>query len=118
LRRARKIAGPQKQARQTLAQKRVGVIEGTAHEAMLRDWFPDIKPVTFSRHEWMFDALKTGSVLMLSLATVCSFSFWLASRSAEECCGFLDGPYVSRAHLGEGLAIAVSPRNARLACGF
>jgi polar amino acid transport system substrate-binding protein len=112
----KEIAGPQTSAA-TLAQKRVGVIEGTAHEAMLRDWFPDIKPVTFSRHEWMFDALKTGSVDAV-FGDALQFSFWLASRSAEECCGFLDGPYVSRAHLGEGLAIAVSPRNARLALAF
>jgi polar amino acid transport system substrate-binding protein len=102
---------------QTLSQKRVGVIDGTAHEAMLRDWFPGIKPVTFSRHEWMLDALKAGNIDAV-FGDGLQFSFWLASQSAEACCGFLDGPYVSRAHLGEGLAIAVSPRNARLAVAF
>ncbi|WP_394690848.1 transporter substrate-binding domain-containing protein [Hoeflea sp.] len=114
---ARKEDAGTEASAQTLAQKRVGVIDGTAHEAMLRDWFPDIKPVTFSSHEWMLDALKAGKIDAV-FGDGLQLSFWLASQSAEACCGFLDGPYVSRTHLGEGLAIAVSPRNARLAVAF
>ncbi len=114
---ARRDSAGAESSAQTLSQKRVGVVDGTAHEAMLRDWFPDIKPVTFSRHEWMFNALKAGNIDAV-FGDGLQFSFWLASQSAEACCGFLDGPYVSRAHLGEGLAIAVNPRNARLAVAF
>lgn len=114
---ARRDSAGAETSAQTLSQKRVGVIDGTAHEAMLRDWFPDIKPVTFSRHEWMLNALKTESIDAV-FGDGLQLSFWLASQSAETCCGFLDGPYISQAHLGEGLAIAVSPRNARLAVAF
>lgn len=114
---ARKEDAGTEASAQTLAQKRVGVIDGTAHEAMLRDWFPDIKPVTFSRHEWMLDALKAGNIDAV-FGDGLQLSFWLASQSAEACCGFLDGPYLSQVHLGEGLAIAVNPRNARLAVAF
>jgi polar amino acid transport system substrate-binding protein len=110
------LAGRDRTA-ETLTEQRVGVMAGTAHEAMLRAWFPDLKPVTFSRQEWMFDALKSGSVAAI-FGDGLQLSFWLASQSAEGCCGFLDGPYVSQRHLGEGLAIAVRPRNARLAVAF
>jgi polar amino acid transport system substrate-binding protein len=112
----KEIAGPRTSAA-TLAQKRVGVIEGTAHEAMSRDWFPDIKPVTFSRHEWMFDALKTGSVDAV-FGDALQFSFWLASRSAEECCGFLDGPYVSRGASGRGPGNRREPAQCKTGLGF
>ena len=97
--------------------RRVGVIDGTAHEAMLRDWFPDIQPVIFSRSEWMFDALKAGTIDAV-FGDGLQLSFWLSSQAADSCCRFFDGPYFSQAHLGEGLAIAVHPRNEDLATAF
>ena len=100
-----------------LSGKRVGVLDGTAHEAMLRDWFADLRPVTFSRPGWMFDALKAGTIDAV-FGDGLQLSFWLSSQSAEDCCRFLDGPYSSQAHLGEGLAIAVRPRNAPLSQAF
>lgn len=113
----RKDAEPGGAGAKALATRRVGVLGGTAHEAMLRDWFPDIRPVTFSRADWMFKALKAGTVDAVFGDGV-QLSFWLSSQTAEACCRFFDGPYFSRAHLGEGLAIAVSPRNASLAKAF
>jgi len=113
----RKDATPGGVSAKVLSAQRVGVVGGTAHEAMLRDWFPGIKPVTFSRPEWMFDALKTGNVDAV-FGDGLQLSFWLSSQTAEACCRFFDGPYFSQAHLGEGLAIAVSPRNAALASAF
>ncbi|MDP3525664.1 MAG: transporter substrate-binding domain-containing protein [Hoeflea sp.] len=101
----------------SLEGRRVGVIGGTAHEAMLRDWFDGIRPVTFSRPEWMFDALKAGKVDAV-FGDGLQLSFWLSSERAEACCRFFDGPYFSQAHLGEGLAIAVHPRNEALATAF
>jgi polar amino acid transport system substrate-binding protein len=100
-----------------LAGKRVGIMDGTAHEAMLRKWFADIRPVTFTRAEWMFDALKTGKIDAV-FGDGLQLSFWLASQAAGSCCGFLDGPFFSQSYLGEGLAIAVSPGNARLVAAF
>jgi polar amino acid transport system substrate-binding protein len=105
-------SSPQGSAK-ALAGKRVGVLGGTAHEAMLRDWFSDLQPVTFSRSEWMFEALKDNTIDAV-FGDGLQLSFWLSSQSAESCCRFLDGPYFSQAHLGEGLAIAVQPRKAPL----
>jgi len=113
----RNDTGPEIDSARALADKRVGVLGGTAHEAMLRDWFSDLKPVTFSRPQWRFEALKAGSIDAV-FGDGLQLSFWLSSQSAQGCCRFLDGPYVSQAHLGEGLAIAVSRRNAPLSQAF
>jgi polar amino acid transport system substrate-binding protein len=90
-----------------LAGKRVGVMDRSAHEAMLRALFPEIKPVTYEREKWMFDGLKTGEVDAVFGDGV-QLSFWLVSNSANDCCAFFDGPYFAPAFLGEGLAIAVT----------
>lgn len=113
----KKDAGLEDGGAGALAGQRVGVLGGTAHEAMLRDWFSEMKPVTFSRPEWMFDALKAGTI-DAAFGDGLQWSFWLSSQSAEDCCRFYDGPYFSQVHLGEGLAIAVSPRNAALSQAF
>jgi len=97
--------------------RRVGVMDGTAHEVLLRDWFTDVKPVIFSRPEWMFDALKAGTVDAV-FGDGLQLSFWLSSQAADSCCRFFDGPYFSQDHLGEGLSIAVHPRNEDLVTGF
>lgn len=113
----RKDANPGGEHAKALGARRVGVMAGTAHEAMLRDWFADLKPVTFARADWMLEALKSGTVEAV-FGDGLQLSFWLSSQAAEDCCRFFDGPYFSEIHLGEGLAIAVSPRNQSLALAF
>lgn len=100
-----------------LSARRVAVMANSAHEAMLRNWFPDILAVTFDRSDWMFDALRKGQVDALFGDGV-QLSFWLSSESAQDCCSFFDGPFLSVDYLGEGLAIAVSPDNQPLADAF
>src|SRR5690606_156807 len=41
---------------------RIGVRQGSAHERLLRDYFPDVKVVAYSKHEWMFGDLKAGKL--------------------------------------------------------
>ena len=100
-----------------LAGKRVGVMARSAHEAMLRTLFPDIKPVTYERENWMFDGLKTGEVEAVFGDGV-QLSFWLVSNAAEDCCGFFDGPYFAPSFLGEGLAIGVTRESPDLVQAF
>nr|WP_276562485.1 transporter substrate-binding domain-containing protein [Hoeflea prorocentri] len=97
--------------------RRVGVITGSAHDAMLRAYFPNIQPVSYERDEWMFDGLKTGEVDAVFGDGV-QLSFWLISNSANECCSYFDGPYFAPNFLGEGLSIAVSRESADLADAF
>lgn len=113
----RKDASLEGSSASAMAGQRIGVLDGTAHEVMVRDLFEDTRPVTFSRQEWMFEALKSGSVDAV-FGDGLQLSFWLSSQSAESCCRFFDGPYFSQVHLGEGLAIAVRPRDAPLRQAF
>ncbi|MEM9107627.1 MAG: transporter substrate-binding domain-containing protein [Pseudomonadota bacterium] len=100
-----------------LAGKRVGVRARSAHEAMLRALFPQIRPVTYDRDTWMFDGLKSGEVDAVFGDGV-QLSFWLVSDAAEDCCRFFDGPYFAPTFLGEGLAIGVTRESSDLAQAF
>ena len=100
-------SGGDEGAAKALAGKRVGVMENSAHEALLRSWFPDMRPVVFSREEWLREALKKGTVDAV-LADGLRLSFFLASPVAEDCCVFFDGPFLAREFLGEGLSIAAA----------
>ncbi len=100
-----------------LAGKRVGVLARTAHEALLRSYFPDVKPVVYDSTGFLFDGLVSGEVEAVFGDGV-QLSFWLGSDAANNCCAFFDGPFFAPAFLGEGLAIAVRRDSPDLALAF
>lgn len=102
---------------QTLDDRRVGVLEGSAHEAMLRDYFQDARPVTYTRQNWMMRDLREGKIDAVFGDGV-RLSFWLGGPETENCCRFAGGPYLSAEFLGVGLAIATSRQNEDLARAF
>nr|WP_036484588.1 transporter substrate-binding domain-containing protein [Nitratireductor basaltis] len=89
-----------------LADGRIGVIAGSAHERMLRNWFPQLQPVTYSRDNWMMADLQAGR-LDAVLGDGLRLSFWLADQDDELCCAFTGEPYFAPEYLGHGLAIAL-----------
>ncbi len=97
--------------------KRTGVMAGTAHEAMLRRYFPAAKTVTFAKAEWLQDALREGKIDGI-FGDGMRLSFWLAGSASQNCCRFAGGPYLAPEFLGAGLAIAVKRDNAVLARAF
>lgn len=92
----------------------VGVIAGTAHEMMLKAFFPDIKPVTFETRETLLAALKDRKV-DAAFADALQLSFWTQSPAAANCCRLFDGPYLSERFLGEGMTIMLGPQGGTLA---
>lgn len=102
---------------QAIAGMRVGVIEGSAHEAMLRDYFEDARPVIYSRQGWMMRDLREGRIDAV-FGDGMRLSFWLAEGEAESCCRFAGGPYLSPGFLGLGLAIATRHEDEPLARAF
>ncbi|WP_269931065.1 transporter substrate-binding domain-containing protein [Aminobacter sp. HY435] len=100
-----------------LKDKRVGVLAGSAHERVLRDYFAGIKAVTYAKPEWLFADLKDGKV-DAAFGDGMRLSFWLAGTDAAECCRFAGGPYLAPEYLGIGLAIATKPDQAALASAF
>lgn len=90
------------------AEGRVGVIAGSAHERMLRSWFPRMQPVTYSRDSWLMGDLQKGR-LDAVFGDGLRLSFWLADQQDEACCAFVGESYFAPEFLGHGLAIALPP---------
>ncbi|KQQ79842.1 transporter substrate-binding domain-containing protein [Aureimonas sp. Leaf324] len=88
----------------------IGVVAGSAHEAMLKAFFPRATPVALPTREAALEALRAERVRAVFGDGV-GLSFWLSSEAAADCCAFAGGPYLSDHFLGEGLAIAVKPED-------
>ncbi|WP_258045607.1 transporter substrate-binding domain-containing protein [Mesorhizobium sp. NBSH29] len=101
----------------SIAGRRVGVKQGTAHETMLRAYFPEAKTVAYESAESMFKALKAGT-LDAVFGDGMQLSFWLAGPDAGQCCRFAGGPYIAPEHLGGGLAIATAKDDPSLTRAF
>lgn len=100
-----------------IAGRRVGVLAGSEHEKMLRDYFPDARPVTYSREDWLYDGMRTGET-DATFGDGMRLSFWLAGSDSANCCRFAGGPYIAPEYFGAGLAIAVRQEDAILAEAF
>ncbi|MFN3764742.1 MAG: transporter substrate-binding domain-containing protein [Aliihoeflea sp.] len=97
--------------------KRVGVVSGSAHGALLRAQFPDAVAVPFSRADWMLRDLKAGRI-DAAFSDGMRIANWLAGDEPDDCCAFVGGPYLAPEYLGQGLTIAVTRNNADLATAF
>lgn len=87
-----------------LASAKLGVVRDTAHAAMLKAYFPDLKPVFYDDRGAMLKALKAGDI-DTAFGEGLALAFWLQSGDADGCCAFRGGPYYSRDFLGEGMTI-------------
>lgn len=96
-----------------LAEKKIAVVKGTAHEAYLRTFFKESEIVTFDEHKAAREALRAGKVDLL-FADAISLIFWLNGSLSQGCCQFLGGGFMETKYFGEGLAIAVKRGNTRM----
>lgn len=97
--------------------RRVGVVGGTAHEAMLKAFFPDIQAVPFPERGKMLEELKERKIDAV-FADSLQLSFWTAGDAAGNCCALFGKAYVSERFLGEGLTIMLRRDNPVLAAAF
>lgn len=100
-----------------IAGRRVGVLAGSEHEKMLRDYFPDAKAVLYSREDWLYAGMRNGQT-DAAFGDGLRLSFWLAGSDSANCCRFAGGPYIAPEYFGAGLAIAVRQEDAVLAEAF
>ncbi len=95
----------------SMADKKIGVMDNSAHEAMLRAYFPEAQVTAYTRQQWLYEDLAKGKTDAI-FGDGMEISFWLSGKESAGCCRFEGGPYFSSRYLGEGLAIAV-PRERR-----
>lgn len=106
-----------RQDAEALAGKKVGVVRDTAHHSMLKAFFPGITPTTFEDQAALMAGLKDKQVEAV-FADALQLSFWTMSPAAAGCCRFLDGPFLSERHLGEGMTIMVGGQDGDLAAAL
>lgn len=97
--------------------RRVGVLAKSAHETMLRAYFPDTDAVPLATQEELYGALKAGR-LDAVFGDGMRLGFWLAGSDAANCCRFAGGPYLAPEYLGTGLSIATRTDDPTLAQAF
>jgi len=100
-----------------LRSKRVGVLAGSAHERMLRDYFNTVQIVSFDGPEALYSDLKAGKI-DAAFGDGMRFAFWLGGSDAAGCCRFAGGPYLAPEYLGTGMAIATRADNPALAAAI
>lgn len=97
--------------------KWIGVLAGSAHEEMLRSYFPGVRVAGFSEPAFLHRALREENVDAI-FGDGMRMALWLGSGEAQACCDFAGGPYLAPEFLGQGLAIAVLQEDAVLAEAF
>jgi len=82
--------------------REVGVVENTAHQAMLAAYFPKIKRKPYPDLPGLLAALSKKEV-DAAFSDGLKFSMWVSDPAANGCCMFLDGSFFSTGFLGRGL---------------
>lgn len=93
--------------------KTVAVVEGTAHEAYLRDFFEGVEAKPYKTPQDARAALIAGEAEML-FADVVSLMFWVNGQASGSCCQLLPGGYNEARYFGQGVGIAVAKENQAL----
>ncbi len=91
----------------------IGVAGGTAHEQMLRSYFPKAQIIAVAGDEAAAQLLLSGMADAV-FGDASTLSFWLASANSKDCCAFASGPFFSDEFLGTGMRIAVKAEDTAL----
>jgi len=98
---------------ESLADKKIGVVAKTAHQAYLKDFFSSSTVTSFATPAQAKSALREGKIDFLFGDGV-SLMFWLNGISSDRCCVFRGGPFTESKYFGEGIAIAIPKGNRKL----
>lgn len=96
-----------------IAGRKVGVVAGSAHEAYLRDFFPETAIHAYPNTETALAALKRAETDLMFGDGV-TIAFWLNGTGSGNCCVFRGGPFTESRYFGYGIGIAVKHGNETL----
>lgn len=105
--------------------KTVGVLAGSAHEALLKTYFPKAKTSPYSNSELLYKDLRDGKIQLL-FGDAMSLSLWMNPNATSgkdaapngSCCRFIGGTYPAPEFLGQGMTIALRKQDADLRLAF
>lgn len=97
----------------SLKDKKIAVVQGSAHEAFLRDFFEGAIVMPYPSPVEARAALKSGEVDLL-FGDGISLMFWVQGTESGRCCEFRGGGYTEARYFGDGVGIAVRKGNTRL----
>lgn len=109
-----KTSPPAGETAAALDGKRVGVVAASAHEAMLKAFFPRVQPEVFADRAAALASLKDGKLAAV-FGDGMQLAFWTNGTESAGCCRLFDGPYLSEAFLGEGLTLMFRKQDAAIA---
>lgn len=84
----------------------IGVEAGTAHEAYLKTFFPQVILRPYRNQPDLRAALSNSEVEAI-FADGIGLSLWLNGTAAKGCCAFRGGPFTESRYFGNGVSIAV-----------
>lgn len=99
---------------ETLAERSVGVIGGSAHAAYLGAFFPKAKLHEFTDLAAAEGALKRGEIDYL-FADGLNLALYVGGQEAENCCALVGGDYLENRYFGEGIGLITRQDDAALA---
>lgn len=102
---------------ETLGGRSVAVVAGSAHEAYLRDFFPESLIRSYPNLETAFAAVKRAETELMFGDGV-TLAYWLGGSGSADCCVFRGGPFTESRYFGEGVGIAVKKGNENLRRAF
>jgi polar amino acid transport system substrate-binding protein len=91
----------------------IGVVAGSAHEKMLRTFFPKAVIASLPDSGELYGQLRDGKVAAI-YGDAMGLSFWLQGAASGGCCAYSGEAYYSDAFLGTGMRIALKPDDAGL----
>lgn len=98
---------------EALAGRKVGVVAGSAHEAYLRNFFPEMSIRSYPNLETALASLRRAET-DLFFGDGITIAFWLNGSGSGNCCVFRGGPFTESHYFGEGVGIAVKRGNETL----
>lgn len=96
-----------------ITDQKIGVITDSTHEKLLRSYYPQAKITTYSSHNELYDKLRADEVQLI-FGDGMTFSLWLNSDVANNCCRFTGGAYPAPQFLSTGMTIATRKEDALL----
>ena len=110
---ARKDSGQPTPTADVLATKTVAAVDGSAHAAYLKVFFPRAQLKGFTDVASAEGALKRGEVDYV-FADGLSLALWIGGQEADNCCAFSGSDYLENRYFGEGIGLVTRKEDAAL----